>query len=247
MSYQGSTPGQPDPWEHRDQPATGGPGSGEPGADQPASGQPESTGPVSEQPTEQVPERPISGQPYRDTTQQYPGAPGYPPPPPPPHPGPYGPPGTGQPGYGPPGYGPPGYGTPGYGAPGYSPPGQYPPNPDERNMAMLAHLLGIVSGLVTGMLFLGPLIIYLIRKDQSRFVRHHAADALNLTLTALIVTIAASAIGCLLAVIVVGFFVFLLLIPYGILLLVYMVIAALAANRGEWYSYPTWLRIPMVS
>lgn len=239
MSYQGSTPGQPDPWEHRDQPATGGPGSGEPRADQPASGQPESVGPVSGQP----PEHPASGQPFQDTTQQYPGAPGagYPPPPPPP-PGPYGPPGAAQPGYGPPGYG-----TPGYGAPGYGPPGQYSPNPDERNMAMLAHLLGIVSGLVTGMLFIGPLIIYLIRKDQSRFVRHHAADALNLTLTALIVTIAASAVGCLLTVIVVGFFIFLLLIPYGILLLVYMIIAALAANRGEWYSYPTWLRFPLVS
>ncbi|HEX6077624.1 MAG TPA: DUF4870 domain-containing protein [Micromonosporaceae bacterium] len=114
-------------------------------------------------------------------------------------------------------------------------------------MAMLAHLLGIVSGLVTGLLFLGPLIIYLIKKDESRFVRHHSAEALNLTLTGMIVTIVASIVGCVLSLIVVGFFVFLLLIPYGILLLVYLIIAAIAANRGEWYSYPNWLRFPMVS
>jgi uncharacterized Tic20 family protein len=125
--------------------------------------------------------------------------------------------------------------------------GPYPPSPDERNMATLAHVLGIVSGLVTGLMFLGPLIIYLVKKDESRFVRHHSTEALNLTLTGLIVTVAASVIGCVLSLIVIGFFVFLLLIPYGILLLVYMIIAAMAANRGEWYSYPNWLRWPLVS
>jgi len=184
-------------------------------------------GPTPEQPDPQPdPEKPVSGQPTS-------GDPGYPPPP----------------GYGPPGYGPPsGYGPPGYAAvPGYPEMGPYPPSPDERNMATLAHLLGIVAGLVTGLMFLGPLIIYLIKKDESRFVRHHATEALNLTLTGLIVTAAASLVGCVLTLLVVGIFIFLLLIPYGILLVVYLIIASLAASRGEWYSYPNWLRFRLLS
>jgi len=38
------------------------------------------------------------------------------------------------------------------------------PSTDDRNLAMLAHLLGIVSG------FVGALIIWLIKKDQSAYV-----------------------------------------------------------------------------
>jgi len=113
---------------------------------------------------------------------------------------------------------------------------------------MLAHLTGILSGLVLGgLLFVGPLVIYLVKKDESRFVRHHSAEALNFTLTALIVSVVISAVSCVLSLIVVGLFLFLLLIPYGILVLIYMIIASVAANRGEWYSYPSWLRIAMVS
>ena len=152
---------------------------------------------------------------------------------------------SGQPSSDHPGSGgpPPGYAA----APGYPQAGPYPPSPDERNMAMLAHLLGIVAGLVTGLMFLGPLIIYLIKKDESRFVRHHATEALNLTLTGLIVSAAASIVGCVLTLLVVGIFIFLLLIPYGILLLVYLIIASVAASRGEWYSYPNWLRFQLVN
>ena len=45
---------------------------------------------------------------------------------------------------------------------------------DERTMAMLAHLLGIVTG------FLGPLVIWLIKKDQSKFVAYHALAGADL-------------------------------------------------------------------
>ncbi|HEV2177218.1 MAG TPA: DUF4870 domain-containing protein [Terriglobia bacterium] len=45
------------------------------------------------------------------------------------------------------------------------------PTPDERTLAMLAHILQVVSG------FVGPLIIFLVKRE-SRFVAFHAAQAL---------------------------------------------------------------------
>ena len=106
-------------------------------------------------------------------------------------------------------------------------------------MGMIAHLLNLLS-------LIGPLVIYLVKKDESPFIRHHAAQALNLGLSSLIVTISLSLIGCVLSFVLIGIFVFFLLVPYGILVLVYMILAAVAANRGDWYKYPSWVAFPMI-
>src|SRR5690349_17509617 len=52
-----------------------------------------------------------------------------------------------------------------------------PTTSDPRSMAVLAQVLGILTG------WLGPLIIYLINGDKDRFVKHHSAEALNFHLT----------------------------------------------------------------
>src|SRR5258708_33068778 len=49
--------------------------------------------------------------------------------------------------------------------------------PEDRTMAMLCHLLGIVTW------FLGSLIVWLIKKDQSKFVDEQGKEALNFQLT----------------------------------------------------------------
>ena len=46
-----------------------------------------------------------------------------------------------------------------------------PPTPDDRKMAMLAHVLQLFGG------FIAPLIIFLVKRD-SRFVRFHALQPL---------------------------------------------------------------------
>ncbi|MEZ5431721.1 MAG: DUF4870 domain-containing protein [Verrucomicrobiales bacterium] len=48
---------------------------------------------------------------------------------------------------------------------------------DERNMAMLAHLLG---GLAS---FLGPLVIWLMKREESPFVNDQGREALNFQIT----------------------------------------------------------------
>jgi len=65
---------------------------------------------------------------------------------------------------------------------GYASPGlpAIPSSQDDRSMAMLAHLLGIFTG------FLGPLIIWLMKKDQSPFVDDQAKESLNFQIFAVI-------------------------------------------------------------
>ena len=47
------------------------------------------------------------------------------------------------------------------------------PTADEKNIALLAHILTIFVG------FIAPLVIYLVKKDESEFVRENAVESLN--------------------------------------------------------------------
>ena len=55
---------------------------------------------------------------------------------------------------------------------------------DAMSMAMLCHLLAIFTG------FLGPLIIWLIKKEDAPFVNDHGKEALNFQITVLIAMVA---------------------------------------------------------
>lgn len=101
---------------------------------------------------------------------------------------------------------------------------------DDNTMAMLAHLLAIFTG------FIGPLVIFLIKKDESPYVRHHAAESLNFQLTVFVAAIACSVLILFL----IGF----LLLPVIIIgALILEIVASVAANKGEWYRYPLNIRI----
>ncbi len=113
-----------------------------------------------------------------------------------------------------------------YGAP---PPSMSPA--DEKLWATLVHLGGLFFG------FLAPLIGYLVLKDRGPFVRAHTATALNFQLTLLI----AYVVGSILSIVIIGIFV--LLAAY-VLNIVFCIIAAVKANRGDWYTYP--LTIPFL-
>jgi uncharacterized protein len=96
---------------------------------------------------------------------------------------------------------------------------------DEKLWATLTHVLGIFFG------FIPALIVYLVLKDRGPFVREHSKTALNFQLTMLIGYV----VGYILLFIVIGAIV---LLAVGIVVIVFSIIAALAANRGENYSYP---------
>jgi uncharacterized Tic20 family protein len=119
------------------------------------------------------------------------------------------------------------------------PPIQPPPNSQARTWNMLCHLsalagfLGIPFGNV-----LGPLIVWLIKKNEFPSVDAHGKAALNFQLTVVIATMASVIAGFILAVICVGFIFFILAGAILICGMVFGVIAAIKANNGEEYKYP---------
>jgi uncharacterized Tic20 family protein len=110
------------------------------------------------------------------------------------------------------------------------------PSPDDRTWAMLAHLSSLVAAAVGGMSFLGPLIIWLIKKDQSPFVGDQAKEALNFQIACTIATLICFAA----AFVIIGFF----LLPVVVVgNLVFTIIAAMEANKGVTYRYPYTIRL----
>ncbi|MGT2426800.1 DUF4870 domain-containing protein [Amnibacterium kyonggiense] len=98
---------------------------------------------------------------------------------------------------------------------------------DERLWATLIHVGGIVIG------FISPLLGYLLLKDRSAFVGANARNALDFQIT---VTIAA-VVAYVLALVSFGLLFFLPL-AVTVVDIVFCIIAAVAANRGEVYRYP---------
>ena len=94
----------------------------------------------------------------------------------------------------------------------------------DNSMAMLAHILGIITG------FIGPLVIYLSKPEEG-YVRTQAKEALNFQLTILI----AYVIGWILVFVFVGI---LVVWAAGIYSLIMAIIAGIAASKGEDYRYP---------
>ncbi len=104
-------------------------------------------------------------------------------------------------------------------------------SPDDKNLGVVCHLLGFFTS------FLGPLILWLIKKEQSPYVDHHAKEALNFQITIIIANAVATA----------GVFlcgIGLVLFPVvWVCNLVFSIIALVAASKGELYKYPWTLRL----
>ena len=107
----------------------------------------------------------------------------------------------------------------------------------ERQWAMGLHLSSL-SGFI-GVPFgsiVGPLVIWLIKKDQSDFLNESGKDALNFHLSMLLYTL----ISIPLLFVLIGF-VTILVIP--VLEIVFSIIAAVKASEGQWYRYPLAIRM----
>jgi uncharacterized Tic20 family protein len=114
-------------------------------------------------------------------------------------------------------------------------PDEYPfsrPSSDERLLGVLSHLLAIVPGIG----ILGPLVIYLLKKDESSFVEACAKESLNFQLTIIIAAI----ISFILVVVFIGL---LLLWALGILNVVLVIVATVKASEDKIYRYPFNLRL----
>lgn len=119
---------------------------------------------------------------------------------------------------------------------------------DEKMWAMFAHLSALAGGLVTSGwagnigFFIGPLVIWLMKKDTMPFVADQAKEALNFAITVsiaflalLVLTVLSLGIGLVVTVP--------LMMIIGIAALVLCIIAAIKAHEGVAYRYPFALRL----
>lgn len=108
---------------------------------------------------------------------------------------------------------------------------------EARTWAMLCHLstfakyLAIPFGNIVG-----PLILWLIKKDQHPFVDDQGKEAMNFQILITVLY----AVAFVLSFVLIGL---LLLVPIGLLDLIFTVVAAVKANEGVAYRYPVSLRL----
>ncbi|MDF2376531.1 MAG: DUF4870 domain-containing protein [Verrucomicrobiales bacterium] len=105
---------------------------------------------------------------------------------------------------------------------------------DEKTMGLLSHILGAVTSVV------GPLIIWVIKKDESPFVNDQGKEALNFQITVLIGYVTATVISMIPVIGCVGA----LLYPViGVTNLIFGILGGIEANKGVVYRYPFALRL----
>ncbi len=96
---------------------------------------------------------------------------------------------------------------------------------------MLCHLLGLLTN------FVGPLIIWLIKKGENAFIERHGKEALNFQITlalAWIVSAILTPVFCIGAI---------LGLAVLVCNIIFSVMASLAASKGSEYRYPVSLRL----
>jgi uncharacterized Tic20 family protein len=115
--------------------------------------------------------------------------------------------------------------------------------PPDVGWAMLGYLTVPFLG------FLLPLAVYLMSLRRSRWLRAHAAQAVNVWLTVILYELSAAIVGAMLVLdspVVALAVTVPLAAALWLTALVFLVRAAVAARRGETYTFPRWLCAPMV-
>jgi uncharacterized Tic20 family protein len=141
------------------------------------------------------------------------------------------------------------------------------PTAQERNDAVIFWVLALVFSPI------GPVVWWLMKKEDSRFLDHQGKQWLNLACTGICVFVLLMTVCCLVmtvgwmlvaggavasasgsaaggggmaggfSVLLLGGFFFLLLIAYGMVSLIYTIIALIKAQAGVWYRIPHTLRL----
>ena len=109
---------------------------------------------------------------------------------------------------------------------------------EDQTMGMLPHLLGLVGQFMGGFMgFIGPLVIFLIKKDKKGFAYENAKHALNFQLSLLIYYV----VSLILMIVLIGFVMFGALWIFAV---VVGIVGSVKAYEGNIYKYP--LEIPFI-
>jgi uncharacterized Tic20 family protein len=125
-------------------------------------------------------------------------------------------------------------------------PPQAGPTSDEKQWAMVAHLSALAGALLTAWsggwgVFIGPLVVWLVKKDTMPFVDDQGKEALNFSITVALVCVAL----VMFSIVTFGLGLFLTIPAWCVLAVAWLiltVVAALRASEGVTYRYPFALR-----
>ena len=107
---------------------------------------------------------------------------------------------------------------------------------EEKNWAALSHIASFAGFFIPFGNIVGPLLVWVLKKEDSSYVDFHGKEALNFQISVTIYFLIASALV-------------ILLIGIPLLLLVFLfsfifpVIAAIRASEGVYYYYPFSIRL----
>ncbi|HHV21585.1 MAG TPA: DUF4870 domain-containing protein [Propionibacterium sp.] len=117
-----------------------------------------------------------------------------------------------------------------------------PTSHDDRLWAMIAHLSAAIAAIVSvgWLTIVGPLLVWLFKKDSSPFVRNAAAGAFNFNITMWLITI----IGWILNITVIGAVIGIPLVVIGSIgSIVLGIWGAIRAWGGNAFTYPWQVRV----
>jgi uncharacterized Tic20 family protein len=106
---------------------------------------------------------------------------------------------------------------------------------DDRTFGMLCHIIALAGCIIPIGNIIGPLVIWLIKKDQSTFVDEQGKESLNFQISIMIYGI----VSALLIFVIIGI---LTSIALGIFWLIMVIMASVKANEGISYRYPLTIR-----
>jgi len=104
-------------------------------------------------------------------------------------------------------------------------------NSEEQTFSMLCHLSALAGYVIPFGNIIGPLIFWLIKKDQYPEVDRQGKDSLNFQISMTLWVI----VSAVLILLVIGIFA---LIALGVLNLILIIVASIKSNNGERFKYP---------
>jgi uncharacterized protein len=135
---------------------------------------------------------------------------------------------------------------PGAGQPAWGPAQPHPSglSSEVRNWGLAAHLSAYVGAWIA-LAFIGPLVVWLLKREDHPFIDHHAKEALNFNLSFLLYGIVGTVIAVPLGLLTLGIGLIPLVVVAVVLVLAWLILpilAAVKAANGEGYRYPFTIR-----
>ncbi len=124
-----------------------------------------------------------------------------------------------------------------------NPPDKSSATPTQEHLwPMLCHLSALAGLIIPFGNIIGPLVVWLVKKDEMPIVNEYGKESLNFQISMSIYMIGAGIVATLLTFIAIGVLLFPLIGLVGLADLVLVIIASMQANKGIAYSYPVTIR-----